>query len=70
MKSVVNLLARNAMIARFSSLSLSREAVKRLCKLESHGLLSNPFIPQKEVTVHDLPVADRPLQQCNGFGMS
>ncbi len=58
------------MIAGLSSLSLSFEAIECLCKLESYDLLSNPFSSQKEVTIYDLLIVDRPLQQCNGPGMS
>jgi hypothetical protein len=58
------------MIARLSGLRFFPEAVQGLRKLQSHGLLPDPFIPQKEVAVHDLPISDRPLQECYGFGMS
>jgi hypothetical protein len=66
MKRVVNFFARRAMIAGVSPFSLSSEAVERLSKLKSHGLLADPFIPQKEVAVHHLLISDGPLQQCNG----
>jgi hypothetical protein len=61
MKTMVNLSTGDAMIASISPVSLSSEAVERLCKLESHILLSDPFVSQKEVAVNDLLILDRPL---------
>jgi hypothetical protein len=66
MKSASNLFARSAMIAAIFPFNLSSEAVECLRKLESHILLSNAFVSQKKVAVHDLLIFDRPLQQCNG----
>ena len=61
MKSAINFFAGSAMVASFSSSRFFIKAVERLCKFESHDLLSDPFISQKEVAVHHLFIFDRPL---------
>ena len=62
MKSVVDLFARKALIARIPSLNPSTEAIEGLCKLQGYPLLSNPLISQKEITMGDLIPLDGPLQ--------
>jgi hypothetical protein len=63
MKRVINLFAGKAMIAGISPFRFFPKAVECLCKLESHVLLPNPFISQKEVAVHHLFMFDCPLEQ-------
>jgi hypothetical protein len=70
MEMVIDLFAREAMIAGIPSSSPFVEAVQSLCKLYSHPLLSNPFISQKKVTIHHFIFFDGPLKQFNGLRMS
>ena len=61
MKAMINLFARGAMIAGISCVDFCCETVECFCKLESHVLLSDPFIPPKEVAVNNLLIFDCPL---------
>jgi hypothetical protein len=61
MKSMINLSTGSTTITGISSFSLCLEAVEGFCKLKSYKLLTDPFVSQKEITVNDLLIFDRPL---------
>jgi hypothetical protein len=66
METVINLFAGETMIAGVLFFSPSIETVEDLCKLESHILLSNPLISQKEITMTHFILMDRPFKELNG----
>jgi hypothetical protein len=61
METAINLFAGGATIAGILLFRPSLEAVEDFCKFESHILLSDPLIAQKEIAMEHLIRFDRPL---------
>jgi hypothetical protein len=69
MEMMIDLPARNTLVAGIPFLNRSFKTVEDLCKLECHPFLSNPFIAQEEVTVTHLILTDRPPKKFNRAGV-
>jgi hypothetical protein len=67
MEVMIDLFTRGTTITCIPFFHRSFETVEGFCELESHPLLSDPFIAQEEVTVTHFILMDCPFKEFNGL---
>ena len=69
-EAIVDLSAREALVAPISCLMISLETVESLCKLKGNPFFPNPIASKKEITLCTLPRDNSSLKQLYRHGMS